>query len=110
MPAINANDASHVLREIYDREYGIFHHTRESSKTRPLASIAMHYAESPEPLLSVKNYIAEYIKLELFKFGITLEVYLNMPADVAKAIVLEVEEKKRVQNQQVDAALQGLNN
>lgn len=79
----------------------------ESAKSRPLASVALHYAESPAALASVTDYIKQYISKELHKHGITLEAYMSMPGSVAKDLILEIELKQEKEGSALKATLAG---
>lgn len=55
----------------------------------------MHYSESPKALSTVNDYIKQYMDKEVYKYGISFEAYMNMPADVAKEILSEIDAKAK---------------
>jgi len=87
-----------VLYDLYETEFGICNHINGSTKSRPLASVALHPSENINDggLLeeAVRTYTSRGIK---DIYGLTLIDFLELPRDIIEMLVTiadEIQTKK----------------
>jgi hypothetical protein len=107
LPKLSSCDAQAVMKDLYDREYRIFDHF--SAKSKPLSSIAAHYAESRDALITISDYIDNYIERDLHAYGITFEAYMSMPSYILKRVLDKVAAKEKLKAAAVNSVFDGEN-
>lgn len=93
-PTIASSDAQLLLRETYDKSYGIFNHDAVS-EARPYSIVAMHWAEDTTSTSPLHACFEEFARKEVPKyFQLSLTEFLKLPREACKRI-LEVCDKLR---------------
>lgn len=81
-PKLSGIDANIILYDLYETNYGIFHHPG-TTKQRPLASVAMHETEDNTITSSMYEAIDSFHQKGIKDlFGLNLIEYLNLPTDI----------------------------
>lgn len=109
-------DAIGLLREAYDQSYGIFDYAKQAyieknstnkELSRPLASVAMHYAEDYAGTSACKNLFTKFVDLKVGeRFNISIMEFLEFPREITE-MMFEVSE--RAMRQSNDATTDALN-
>lgn len=83
---VNAVDARIILLESYETAYGIYDHDNFDPK-RPLALVAMHFAEDYTNVSRLKTTMERFFNNEVYKnFGLNLTEFLSLPREYTDLI------------------------
>lgn len=106
-PKICCTDARLIQLEMYETAHQIYNHG-VPSPDRPLANVAMHYAENCRDGSLMDERLSQFADKQVVKFfGLSLTEFLNLPSDTCLKI-LEICGKK--QNEENVIAGNALNN
>lgn len=86
-PKMLSSDIQAVLLEEYDTAYGIYNHDHDDP-TRPFASVAMHWQESPFVGGPLYERIIQFEQRKVAaRFNISLPEFLSLPPHVVRFIL-----------------------
>lgn len=101
---LHPTDAALVLRERYETMFKIYDHDHPSAADRPLASIAMHWAENNSAGSLLYERIEQFEERKIYqRFGVSLAEFLELPRDVCSHL-MEVAGKRIKEESTVAAA------
>lgn len=81
-------DTAIVLREKYETLLGIYNHDHPPGPPRPLASIAMHWAEDASGGSLLYERIEQFEERKIHqRFGLSLTEFFELPRDVCRKIM-----------------------
>lgn len=104
---LSVPDAKQFMRDVYETKFGIFNHISGQEKLkRPLASIALHFPESPVGVRNVGDLMEYYINMDVQKHaGMSMSEFLSLPRHLLRRAMSAVEKKF---NQQMKVANQAV--
>lgn len=107
---LSISEARQVMQDIYESKFEIFNHiSGPHLKDKPLASVAMHYAESSAGIVTVKDMIKYYVDKNIMKYtGVSLNDFLQLPREHVHAIMEAVNKKSREESTIVSGIQAGL--
>ncbi len=106
-PKLKFTDAQLLLLDTYETGYGICNHTQFAvDNSRPLALVAMHWAESNSEQSAWYERIEQFKERQVYHtFGLSLIEFLDLPRDICIKI-LDICGKKQTSEGKITDDLQ----
>lgn len=96
---INYQAALIVLRDAYERMYGIYDHQKQNVK-RPMSLVAKHPAEDIYTHSRAYNSVRRFIENDVYgSTGCNLQDFLALPREYTKLVMATITEKRNRKNQ-----------
>lgn len=97
--------------DTYETGYGIYNHSLDVDGSRPLALVAMHWAENSCEGSVLYERIEQFKERNVYQtFGLSLAEFLDLPRDVCIKILDTCGKKQKTEHQIVDELQQSLDN
>ena len=105
-PKLKFTDAQLLLMDAYETGFGIYNHAQHTDNSRPLALVAMHWAEDNTTQSLLHERIEQFKDRNVYQiFGLSLTEFLDLPRDVCTKI-LEVCGKRQTQEDRIARDIQ----
>lgn len=111
-PKLKLTDVQLLLQDVYESGYGIYNHASNSvDNSRPLALVAMHWAENASEGSVLYERIEQFRERNVYQtFGLSLTEFLDLPRDICIKILESCSKKQATEHNVVDTLQQSLDN